>query len=88
MYRVLFSRRARKSFRRFQKPDAQRIRAALDRLAQDPRMPGTIRLVNAPVADYRYRVGNFRILFEIDDEPQQILIYDVRRRDERTYRRR
>ena len=88
MYRVLFSRRAQKSFRQLPKPDARRVRAALDRLAQDPRSPGTIRLVNVPVADYRYRVGNYRILYEIDDEAQQVLIYDVRRRDERTYKRR
>jgi len=47
-----------------------------------------IKLTNAPVANYRYRVGDYRLLFEIDDDNRQILLYDIIRRDERTYKRR
>ncbi len=87
MYRILFSRRAQKAFHDLPKDDAQRIRKALDELAENPRMPGTIKLTHAPVADYRYRVVNYRILFEMDDDTQQVLIYDIRCRSEQTYRR-
>ncbi|MBI2845248.1 MAG: type II toxin-antitoxin system RelE/ParE family toxin [Chloroflexi bacterium] len=87
MYRILFSRRAHKSFMRLAQEDARRIQKVLDTLAQNPRTPGTIRLKNAPVADYRYRVGDYRLLFEIDDEKHLLLLYDNARRGERTYKR-
>lgn len=87
MYRILFSRRSQKAFNDLPKEEAQRIRQTLDKLSENPRLPGTIKLTNAPVADYRYRVGNYRILFEIDDDHQQVLVYDIRRRSEQTYRR-
>lgn len=86
MYRILFSRRSQKAFSDLPQEDAKRIRKALDALAENPRMPGTIKLTNAPVADYRFRVGNYRILFEIDDDNQQVLVYDIRRRTGQTYR--
>lgn len=87
-YRVLFSRRARKSFLDLPKEAAEKVRQALEALAEDPRRPGTIKLANAPLASYRHRVGAHRILFDIDDERNEIQVYDIVRRDERTYRRR
>ncbi len=87
MYRVLFSRRAQRAFLALPQPQAQRVKAAIERLAQEPRTQGTIKLANAPVAEYRYRVGDFRILFDIDDGQKIIEILDIRKRDERTYRR-
>lgn len=86
MYRILFSHTARKAFDRLSQDEARRIRKALDTLARNPRTTGTIRLTNAPVANYRHRVGDYRILFEIDEEKRQILIYDIRRRGESTYK--
>jgi len=77
-----------RAFLHLSEQDAQRIRKALDTLAENPRTPGMIKLTNAPVANYRYRVGDYRLLFEIDDDNRQILLYDIIRRDERTYKRR
>ena len=66
--------------------EARRIKEAIERLQQNPRTQGTIKLENAPVASYRYRVGDLRILFDIDDGAKVIEVLDIRKRDERTYK--
>jgi len=66
--------------------EAQRVKQAVEKLEQNSRTYGTIKLENAPVASYRYRVGNYRLLFDIDDEAKVIEILDIRKRDERTYK--
>lgn len=86
MYRAIFSRRAEKAFLDLPTKEAQRVKQAIEKLEQDPRTYGTLKLENAPVASYRYRVGNYRILFDIDDKARVIEILDVRRRDERSYK--
>jgi mRNA interferase RelE/StbE len=86
MYQAIFSRRAQRAFLDLPKRQAQRVKAAIEKLAAEPRSPGTIKLTNAPVAEYRYRVGNLRILFDVDDANKVIEILDIRKRNERTYR--
>ncbi len=38
------------------------------------------------IAQYRYRLGDYRLLYDINDGEQSILLLDIRRRNERTYR--
>ena len=86
MYRAIFSRRAQKAFLKLPKKEAQRIKEDINKLSTEPRTPGTIKLSNAPVAQYRHRVGNWRILFDIENENKILEILDIRKRDEKTYR--
>ncbi|MBI2917917.1 MAG: type II toxin-antitoxin system RelE/ParE family toxin [Chloroflexi bacterium] len=86
MYKVVLSRRAQKAIEAVPAHHSQRIRGALESLRDDPRSPGTVKLENAPVAQYRHRVGDYRILFDIDDGAGTVMILDVRRRGEGTYR--
>ena len=86
MYAAVFSRRARKALLRLSKIQAHRIKDAISDLSTAPRSHGTIQLRNAPVAQYRRRVGGLRILFDINDDERVIEILDIRSRDERTYR--
>ena len=86
MYQAIFSRRAEKAFLDLPIKEAQRVKLAIEKLEQNPRTCGTIKLENAPVASYRYRVGDYRILFDIDDEAKIVEILDIRKRDERTYK--
>ena len=86
MYQAIFSRRAEKAFLDLPTKEAQRVKQAIEKLEQDPRTYGTLKLENVPVASYRYRVGNNRILFDIDEEAKVIEMLDIRKRDERTYK--
>ena len=65
---------------------ARRVREAIEGLMAEPRGHGTIKLEHAPVAEYRRRVGDLGILFDIDERNQAIEILDIRKRDEKTYR--
>lgn len=86
MYEVIFSRRAEKAFLDLPDRYARQVREAIDKLRENPYSRGTVKLQNAPVAQYRYRAGDYRILSDIDDENQVIELLDIRRRSERTYR--
>jgi mRNA interferase RelE/StbE len=86
VYTLVFSRRARRAFLDLPNREALRVKERLERLQENPRMRGTIKLEDVQVASYRHRVGNYRILFDIDDENRVIEILDIRRRSESTYR--
>jgi len=55
-------------------------------LSKNPHIPGTIKLVDYPAAKFRHRVGNWRILFDVDDEEKILEILDIKKRNERTYK--
>ena len=82
MYRAMFSRRAEEAFMSLPDKEAQRVKQAIQKLTEGPRIRGTIKLETAPVARYRYRIGDYRLLFDIDDEAKIIEILDIRKRDE------
>ncbi|MBI2906257.1 MAG: type II toxin-antitoxin system RelE/ParE family toxin [Chloroflexi bacterium] len=86
MYQAVFSRRARKVFLGLPEREAIRLRDAIAKLTQEPRSQGTIKLESTPVAGYRYRTGDLRLLFNLDDERKVIRILDTRKRDEKTYK--
>ncbi len=84
-YRVHLARRAVKSIARLPRAEQQRIRAAIDLLADEPRPPGCVALTGE-AGVYRVRVGDYRILYEVVDERLLILVVRVgHRRD--VYRR-
>jgi mRNA interferase RelE/StbE len=54
-------------------------------LAIESRPPGAIKLANANF--WRLRVGELRIIYQIDDEDRLVVVLKVARRAESTYRR-
>jgi mRNA interferase RelE/StbE len=63
-------------------PEAQqRIRAKLEALARNPRPPGAVRLVGE-AAHYPVRVGDYRIVYTIQDQALLVLILRVAHRRE------
>ena len=85
MYKVTYSPRAEKSLKKIPKQYQINIKNKIEKLSSNPRIPGTIKLVDYPVAEFRHRVGNWRILFDINEADKGIEILDIRKRDERTY---
>ena len=72
MYRLQLRTAVIHDFRKIPKQARQRIDAALDTLVRDPRHTGVQKLVAEQA--YRLRVGDFRILFEIDDDTRVVTI--------------
>lgn len=80
-YRVEIARRAVKAITRLPRLEQQRIRAAIDLLAETPRPPVCIQLAGEENT-YRVRVGDYRILYEVRDKVLLVQVVRVgHRRD-------
>ena len=79
MYRIEFVRSAAKEFRALETKLKRRMSIAIDGLIQEPRPAGVRKLVGHEKL-YRIRVGQYRIVYEIDDDSLKILITRVRHR--------
>lgn len=59
-----------------------RLRDAIDHLAQQPRPEGAVLLAGRRHRTYRLRVGDYRVLYEIDNAEEVVTILAVlHRRD-------
>jgi mRNA interferase RelE/StbE len=84
-YRVeLLDRKVRRQLDRIHGPDYDRIAAALLALADNPRPPGCRKLHG--LEGWRIRVGDWRIIYHIDDQQLLVTVVEIRRRREDTYR--
>lgn len=80
-YEVEVARRAVKALARLPRREQQRVRAAIDLLADEPRPPGCVALKGEDRA-YRVRVGDYRIVYEVHDDRLVVLVIRVgHRRD-------
>ena len=80
-YQVEIARRAVKLLASLPRPDQQRIRAAIDLLANEPRPPGCTKLSGEPNT-YRVRTGDYRILYDVFDDRLVVQVVKVgHRRD-------
>ncbi len=78
-YTVGLKPKASKDLRRIQKQDASRIADALERLADN--LFGDVKRLTNFTPEYRLRVGQYRVLFEVENE-NEIVIYRVVHRRE------
>ena len=79
MYEVLLERSVERALKRLSLPDFTRILIALKELASNPRPPGCKKLVGGE-RDWRVRVGDYRVLYEIDDVEKAVRILNVKHR--------
>jgi mRNA interferase RelE/StbE len=76
-YTVVLTDTARRDLERLDRSVARRVVAALEALRDDPlRKLG--RLVNSPL--YRLRVGDWRIIVEVDEREVRVLVIKVAHR--------
>ena len=80
-YKVRIERAAGKAFDTLPPVIKQRIAAAIDNLANNPRNFGVIKLAGIENG-YRLRVGRYRVVFTIDDAAAQVSIVRIATRQE------
>lgn len=86
MYRVVYrSRRVEKELDEIHLEHQDQILKTLILLVNNPRLPGKYRKVRGSDGAYRVRVGDYRIIYEIDDIAEKVVILAIRKRDESTY---
>ncbi len=79
-YEVLLQPRARKEFLALPPDIAKKITQAIQTLEQNPRSHQSIKLSGGE--GYRVRVGDYRILYEIDDPARTVIVYRIKHRRE------
>ena len=77
-YTLIIARRFRQDLRRLDAQMHRRVLEMLERLQEDP-FQGT-RLTNVAIGQWRIRVGDYRIRYDLEGE--QVLLYRVRHRRE------
>lgn len=66
------------------------IMEGIESLADDPRPAGEPKIkppliVYQYAAQYRLKIRNYRVLYDVDDKQSIVWVFDVRKRNERTY---
>ena len=87
MYTVEFTNRAEKDLGKLPEQTIAKILDKVNKLANDPRPSGYKKLSdfhvpNAPDELYRIRIGNYRVIYSIEDEIITITIVKVAHRKE------
>jgi mRNA interferase RelE/StbE len=79
-YSIQILRRAQKELAQLSKPEYERIKEAVQNLSHDPRPPGCKKLTGRE--GWRIRIGDYRVIYEIDDAKQILTILHIgHRRD-------
>ena len=81
MHRILLERAAEKDLTRLAAQIHDRIIIVIQTLAQNPRPPGCRKLAGSK-NDWRIRVGDYRVVYEIADEIRIVRVNRVRHRRE------
>lgn len=80
-YRIDFTSSAEKEFLKLPKDNRQRIGQHIEALADDPRPSGCVKLSGMGCL-WRIRVGDYRILYSIQDVPMVVAITKIGHRRE------
>ena len=84
-YRVeLFDRKTQRQLDRLREPDFSRVTETILKLEDNPRPHGCRKLRG--MEGWRIRVGNWRLIYHINDSERIVTIVEIRRRREDTYR--
>ena len=79
MYRITVKRSAERELRRIDRPMIPRILVAIHNLAANPHPVGSRKLVGSE-AEYRIRIGNYRVIYAVDEAEQVVDIQRIRHR--------
>ncbi|MDB9494417.1 type II toxin-antitoxin system RelE/ParE family toxin [Spirulina major CS-329] len=81
MYDVLLSQKAQKVYLKADKALAKKLARCLQQLEQDPRSHPNIKPLTGEFSGcYRYRLGNYRVIYSINDQQVQVLVLAISHR--------
>ena len=83
-YKISIDKRVLKSFRRIPEKHARQIQEALERLQINPHPQDSKKLQVS--GGYRVTVGEYRILYTIDEDTATVVVYRIIRRNDYSYK--
>lgn len=81
LYSIEFSSSALRDLKKLPKSEAERIHEKILGLAENPRPPGCVKLAGSGEL-YRIRVGNYRVIYSINDGILVVIILRIAHRRE------
>lgn len=72
-FNVVFSNRAAKEFRKLDKATQKRIADKLIEYAREENLREAKKLTNPILGEFRYRIGDYRVIFDLEDKELQVL---------------
>lgn len=86
-WKVRIAKRVSKELKHISKKDAKRLLFILEELIENP-YQGDIEKIKGEDNVWRWRIGNYRLLYEIIPKRKCVDVFQVRRRTTTTYRKR
>jgi mRNA interferase RelE/StbE len=78
-YKVIFKPSVEKDLRSLPRPAVRRVLERAEALSENPLPRGSLKLTGAEQS-YRIRVGDYRIVYTVDQELRRVIVYYVRHR--------
>jgi mRNA interferase RelE/StbE len=82
VYKILFAKEAQKTLLRLPKNTSALIRQKLEQLAADPYAPNMNALKLQNRTGYRLRIGDWRVIYEIQNNELVVLVLKIAQRGE------
>lgn len=81
MYEVYITKTAKSDLEKLSHSILERIASQIKALSQNPRPIGCKKIVGSK-HDWRIRIGDYRVVYEINDSSRKIIVIRVRHRKE------
>jgi mRNA interferase RelE/StbE len=81
VYEVYLERAAERDLRQLSVEDFHRVISHIKALADDPR-PSGCRKITGSKSDWRIRIGDYRVIYEIDEKAKAVRVMRIRHRRE------
>ncbi|MEI2581738.1 type II toxin-antitoxin system RelE family toxin [Scytonema sp. PRP1] len=83
MYSVILSAEAEEIYASADQALAKKIARCFEQLEQNPRFHPNIKPLKGDLAGYyRYRIGDYRVIYQIDDDTDQVIVNTIAHRRE------
>ncbi|GAB6888985.1 type II toxin-antitoxin system RelE/ParE family toxin [Desulfothermus okinawensis JCM 13304] len=82
MFKIIYAKGILKDLKKIAPQNLPKIKKGIEELQDFPNLTQIKHLTNHPLADFRLRIGNYRVLFDVTWENKEIYILKVgHRRD-------
>ncbi|MBI5124906.1 MAG: type II toxin-antitoxin system RelE/ParE family toxin [Planctomycetes bacterium] len=82
MYNIIIEKKAGKSLKELPEEIIKKIVGTVERLKTDPRPQGSLKLKGRFKNGYRLRMGDYRVLYTVDEKRKEVSIFKVGHRRE------
>ncbi|HFE63256.1 hypothetical protein B1H10_03175 [candidate division KSB1 bacterium 4484_188] len=76
-FEIFYAKSVKSDLDKIAKQDLPKIKLAIEKLQDFPNISNIKKLTAHPLADFRLRVGNYRLLFDVEWENKKIYILKI-----------